>query len=321
LGNQRIIRCEFSQINPFVRYVQRFKVTKDAYPSYLHVQACDCRLFYAYEGSGTIILNRISYQVSRGTFLLWKSGVPYHMSSNDNDTLILLGCNFDFTQNHSSLKHPIPPVRVQNFDPKDILENIILTNNPAFNEIVVLNNMFFAESILLDMYNEFKAQKIFCQKRLNSMLLSLLCLVYRSVSLGNEGSSKAISTTRIDEVISYIQEHYAGNLTNKSIAKQFNYHPNYLSKQILSYTGKSLYQYLISYRIARAIDILTTTNVPIAEIAEMVGFANPSHFCKTFRQKTGVTPSSLRTREAPADTSIDDEIDQIKQPSATKPKG
>lgn len=308
MENQMIKKYKFSQIDPFVRYVQRFVITRDTYPAYLYVQACDCRLFYAYEGSGTIILNDTVHQISRGDFLLWKSGIRYHMSSNEGDTLVLLGCNFDFTQKHSHLKHPIPPVRVQNFDQQDILEDIVLTDNPAFNEIIVINNMFSVESILLDMYNEFKAQKIFCQKRLDSMLLSLLCLVYRSVSLGNEGSSKAISETRIDEIISYIQEHYAENLTNKSIARQFNYHPNYLSKQILSYTGKSLYQYLISYRIARAIDIISTTSTPIAEIAEMVGFANSSHFCKTFRQKTGVTPGSLRSPEVPVNTSLDDGI-------------
>jgi AraC-like DNA-binding protein len=297
LANQKIIKCEFSQINPFVRYVQRFKVTKNAYPAYLHVQAYDCRLFYVYEGSGIIVLNDKEYKVARGNFLLWKSGVPYYMASNDNDTLILLGCNFDFTQNHSYLRHPIPPVHVQNFNPEDTLENIIITDNPAYNENIVLKNMFSAESILLDMYNEFKAQKIYCQKRLDSMLLSLLCLVYRNVSLENEGNRKTALTTSIDEVISYIQEHYVENLTNKSIAKIFNYHPNYLSKLILSYTGKSLYQYLISYRIARAIDLISTTNIPSSESAEMVGFANSSHFCKTFRKKTGVTPNSLRSPE------------------------
>lgn len=286
---------EFYQINPFVRYVQKFVVTENAFPTF--VQAYDYRIFYIYQGSGTIYFSDTQYSLVHGNLLIWKPGLRYRMSSNKNDTLILLGCNFDLTQNHSDLKHPIPPAREHDFDPEYVTENIVVSDNEAFDEIIFINNMFPAENLLLEMYNEYKTQKIFYQKRIDSMLLSLLCLCYRSISLGYERVGKAISTTKIDEIIQYIQEHYSEDITNKNIGQHFNYHPNYLNKQILSYTGKSLYQYILTYRIARAIDFLCTTDLTIAEIAEMVGFSNSSHFCKMFHRKTGMTPSAMRSPE------------------------
>lgn len=287
---------EFNQINPFVRYVQKFVVTENAYPTF--VRAYDYRIFYIYQGSGTIYFSDTQYSLVHGNLIIWKPGLRYRMASNENDTLILLGCNFDLTQNHAYSKNPIPPAREQDFDPKYIVESIVFSDNTALNDIIFINSMFTAESMLLEMYNEYNTQKIFYQKRIDSMLLSLLCLVCRSVSLGSEKVGRAISTTKIDEIIKYIQDHYFEDITNKSIGQHFNYHPNYLNKQILSYTGKSLYQYILSYRIARAIDFLCSTDLTIAEIAEMVGFANSSHFCKTFHKKTGITPSAMRSPEA-----------------------
>lgn len=295
MGKEKREKIELSQINPFVRYVQKFVVIENAYPTFF--KAYDYRIFYIYQGSGTIYFKNAQYSLVHGNLLIWKPGISYRMISNENDTLILLGCNFDLTQSHADLKYPIPPAREKDFDSEKILEDIVLSDNAAFNEIIFINNLFPAEALLLEMYTEFNTQKIFYQKRLSSMLLSLLCLAYRSVSLGSERIGKAISTTKIDEIINYIQEHYSEDITNKSIGQYFNYHPNYLNKQILSYTGKSLYQYILSYRIARAIDLISTTDLSIAEIAEMVGFSSSSHFCKMFHKKTRLRPSALRSPE------------------------
>ena len=77
----------------------------------------------------------------------------------------------------------------------------------------------------------------------------------------------------------------------------FSYHPNYLNKRMAQYTGETLHQYLISYRIARAIDLLTTTDESINAIAAAVGFRDICHFTRIFRQKTGQIPSAYRNRQ------------------------
>ncbi|HEX7125855.1 MAG TPA: AraC family transcriptional regulator [Thermodesulfobacteriota bacterium] len=43
--------------------------------------------------------------------------------------------------------------------------------------------------------------------------------------------------------------------------------------------------------VRRAIAILATERVTVAELALRVGFSSPSHFARTFRRVTGVTPS------------------------------
>jgi AraC-like DNA-binding protein len=47
-------------------------------------------------------------------------------------------------------------------------------------------------------------------------------------------------------------------------------------------------------RLALARRLLETSDRPIAEIAQTLGFADQSHLTKLFRRETGVTPGQVR---------------------------
>ena len=58
--------------------------------------------------------------------------------------------------------------------------------------------------------------------------------------------------------------------------------------------GKSPMEDLISSRIHNAASELINTNKPISQIAEELGYSNPSHFSRQFRKQTGVNPTAYR---------------------------
>ena len=60
--------------------------------------------------------------------------------------------------------------------------------------------------------------------------------------------------------------------TNEYIATTFNYNTGYLSQMMKDYTGKSLHQYLISYRLKIAKENLITTDDSINTITWKSGF-------------------------------------------------
>lgn len=53
-------------------------------------------------------------------------------------------------------------------------------------------------------------------------------------------------------------------------------------------------------RLRRGVDLLTRSNMSIAEIANEVGFRDQFHFSKSFKQTFGVPPSALRNTPMPA---------------------
>lgn len=287
----RKISLSFSEVQPFIRYVQRFRVTKEEYPDFF--RPYDCRFFLVSKGSGYLHTSETSYRLSRGDVIIWQSGVEYRMVSDDGNILILLGVNFDFTQANRHLVIPIPPESVKAFHEYKILESVSFHDMPMMNHLVYLRNMQTLESTLQDMLKEYQSQKIFCAQRLSGLFLSVLSQCYRTLSLGQ--GRRSFSAARIDEILNYVQEHYAEDITNEKIGQQFNYHANYLNKQVMKYTGKSLHQYLLSYRISKAVDMLTSTDMTISEIAAATGFSDIYHFSKTFRQRTGISPTELRS--------------------------
>ena len=61
-----------------------------------------------------------------------------------------------------------------------------------------------------------------------------------------------------------------------------------------NFTGKTIHQYIIYYRLRMEKDMLLTTDDDVNTIAWKVGFNSPSHFIDTFHRRFGRTPYDYR---------------------------
>lgn len=68
-----------------------------------------------------------------------------------------------------------------------------------------------------------------------------------------------------------------------------------LTRRFKSATGVSISEYLQQHRLDEAQALLRRTNLSVIEIGSAVGLHDPSHFTRTFRQLTGLTPTAFRT--------------------------
>lgn len=64
-------------------------------------------------------------------------------------------------------------------------------------------------------------------------------------------------------------------------------------------TGITPWRYLTELRLARAKSLLADPAMGVAEAAAAAGYADPAHFSKLFRQRTGKTPSAYRALHCP----------------------
>ncbi|HEY9249870.1 MAG TPA: helix-turn-helix transcriptional regulator, partial [Rariglobus sp.] len=74
------------------------------------------------------------------------------------------------------------------------------------------------------------------------------------------------------------------------IAAHAGCHPNYLSGEFKRHTGGNLTAYIEWVRIERAKSMLQARQLSVGEIAHYCGFADPSHFVRVFKRRTGKTP-------------------------------
>lgn len=287
---REITSMSFSEIQPFVRYVQLLPISPGDYPVF--TRPYDCRLFYVRSGCGRLYIEDETWQLTQGDLILWQTGVKYHMDSDEKDGMYFLGTNFDFSCAYKHRDYPIPPSRHDCFDESLSVEFVHISDVPAFDHPIHLHGMYSLEKPLMEMKHEFLTRKIFWREQINGYMTSILSEIARELATTRHDSNNA--KYKIDAVLSYIQNHYTEELDNATIGRVFNYNPNYLNRRMQAVTGQTLHQYLISYRIQRAIEYLQSTDLPLTEIVRMTGFRDLYHFSKQFKKKTGYSPSSYR---------------------------
>lgn len=95
----------------------------------------------------------------------------------------------------------------------------------------------------------------------------------------------------LKEAIQYICQNYAEDLTVQKIASRLYVSSSYLRKVFANELNSSVVSILEEVRLNAACDLLQKNAYYIADIAEMIGYHNPSYFTKVFKAKFGITPS------------------------------
>ena len=98
----------------------------------------------------------------------------------------------------------------------------------------------------------------------------------------------------VDILMKYIDENCHRNITLNELAELAHFTPSYVSKQFHRETGQTIKSYINQKKIENAKYLLANTRRTIQEIAQDSGFNNISHFNRTFRQITDMTPLQYR---------------------------
>lgn len=128
---------------------------------------------------------------------------------------------------------------------------------------------------------------------IRSYFLELLFFV-RQLALNNTTLKPEVDDEDIERILLYINSNYHEKISIDDITRRFDTNRTTLSKKFLNVTGNSVISYLNKHRISIASMLLRDTTLPVNDIMYRVGFNDPTHFNKTFRQLCGMSPSNYR---------------------------
>lgn len=100
----------------------------------------------------------------------------------------------------------------------------------------------------------------------------------------------------VGKVISFIEQHYKDDITLSSIAGKVYMNSNYLSQLFKQQTGRNFLEYLTEFRIAKAKELLKSTNIKAYDVAGEVGYRDHHYFSQIFKKYTGLSPAEFRKR-------------------------
>lgn len=98
----------------------------------------------------------------------------------------------------------------------------------------------------------------------------------------------------IKRILTYIETHYADNISLKTISASVNANAAYLGQLFIKETNETFSNYLNHKRIEKAMELLRSTSWDLNEVAEKVGYVNQSYFNNVFKKIAGVYPTKYR---------------------------
>lgn len=128
-------------------------------------------------------------------------------------------------------------------------------------------------------------------------ILHILEMLFQAGSfLENTVSSREEdSLNKLKKVIEHIHENYAEPISLQTLADICFMSPNYFCRYFKQKIGKTPIAFINEYRIQRACQLLTETELPVSQAALLTGFDNFSYFIRKFRECKGVTPKQYRS--------------------------
>ena len=103
-----------------------------------------------------------------------------------------------------------------------------------------------------------------------------------------------IKNPKLRDAVLYIESHYGNSITLSDISANAGINHTTLTALMKEELGCTAIEYLKQYRITIAKKQLSFTDVPIKDIANMVGFKTVQHFNRIFKEISGTTPAEFR---------------------------
>ncbi len=128
---------------------------------------------------------------------------------------------------------------------------------------------------------------------LDGLTMQFLAVMAEAPALSPVGGAPR-EDVRVRRVLEYVEAHLGEALTVAELASVATLSPAQFSRAFKATVGDTVWRHVQVRRCERARELLTTTGLPIVEVARRCGFAHQSHLTQALGRYCGATPGQLR---------------------------
>jgi AraC family transcriptional regulator len=156
------------------------------------------------------------------------------------------------------------------------------------------------EELSRELWNEYQTNDLasaICAEALGNQLAVRLLRNYSTAEAIAPPPSSKLSARALKRAMDYVESNLASDLTLEEIARALAMSAGHFAHAFKNATGMAPHRYVVERRIEAAKLLLRESELPIGNLASLVGFSTHSHFCATFQRLVGESPRSFRRRE------------------------
>lgn len=227
------------------------------------------------EGKALHTVNGKTYTLTPGDMYLVTSS-DFHSLRFDTPNVILYSISF--------LSRALPAFLMKKI------------SNLGFSCISLSKKQFERMRSELDFFIEqHEAEKRTTEKHLEKNAFERILLLYLQYLFPNGDADKQMKHVQpIQKVLAYVMENYAKQITLEDAARVAGMETTYFSRYFKQNMSLRFVPYLNKIRCSVAEAYLSSTEMPVEQIAALTGYASSSYFSKVFNNAYGQSPASYR---------------------------
>jgi AraC-like DNA-binding protein len=227
---------------------------------------------FVLSGKGKYYCKGKFYEVSENQGFLICPGESTYYKADETDPWEYCWISFD--------GHDVPRLLEEcGFSEK----NLVLKDKGNPTSLVLFRKRFLA---LIKNYQSKRYNRMFLEGQFYICFSTLYTAEVNNATLDSEGYLK--------KAIVYIQDNFTYDIKVNEVASHIGIDRTYLYRIFMENMHISPKEYLISYRIKVAFNLLETTDMSITEIAYSCGFKDSPTFCKHIKKRFHMTPLNYR---------------------------
>ena len=151
-------------------------------------------------------------------------------------------------------------------------------------------------------YMQHRFMKLFEEMRGGRSFHSFICLGLLQELLGQlarELEEPEVTPAKMkyaQQVKQHLLEHYREPIGIEQLGKLIQRSPNYTTALFKEVFGQSPIRYMHQLRLREACNLLLHSDMTVADIAQYLGYYDPSYFFRMFRKTIGMSPSEFTAR-------------------------
>lgn len=231
-------------------------------------------IHYVLEGKGSFSIDGKTYSISKGSgFLIPPNVITYYIADKEDPwTYVWVG--------------------FKGINVEDFLKSVGLTrNNPLFFN----SNSGFMEECLENMIEASKL-KFGSELRLNGYL-NIFLSEFLENAKKDMVSNSDYKDFYIEKALLYISNNFSRELSIGNISSHIGLNKNYFSSLFKDKVGESPKEYIIKYRMDKAVSLLKEDKLTISQISRSVGYNDPLGFSKIFKKIKGASPKLYKKKD------------------------
>ena len=175
-----------------------------------------------------------------------------------------------------------------------------ITENEEWASLHLEKNIIWHQEILYwvkKIYEMSQEPPVDFELQVHMQLLQIWQKLYQYfASLPEREKKPQLHLQRLRDIVSYIQEHYAEEISLEEVAEQVNICKSECCRFFKKHMNMTIFDYILFLRIQKSLPLLKSGE-SVTEVAGRVGFSSPAYYGQIFKRYMKCTPREYKRSE------------------------